>query len=436
LLLPEVLTPRSLRRDEALEEGIKGQPGLYVGPQKTLKTNTAIDLVLSLASGLPFLGKFPVTRPVKSAFISGESGQATIQETARRVALSKRQPLRNYDNVHFVFNLPSLTSEDDLYQLRVFLENNAIEFLFLDPLYLMLDGIGDGAGNLFTMGPLLRKLAELMQQLHVTVFLCHHTKNRERNRQYEPTELEDIAWSGFREFARQWILLGRRSAYDPESNGHHELWLNCGGSAGHSELWGLDITEGRRTDDTGRRWDVAVNRASTVRSRAIDQQWEQKEAQKEQRSLRTHERRLNLILAEVKQHPQGESKTAIRKAVRMGGSTFNPVWEELLETGQIAETEIVKNGRTETGYIVGRTRPDNGRTKEDCPGDGRWDRTPPPEGGCPVLSDRAGGSDDLGGTKRKLSDRTSPDGTDSRELGLDIESYQTDPSAAHLEELF
>jgi len=122
----------------------------------------------------------------------------------------------------------------------------------------------------FTVGPLLRRIGKMMEELGVTVFLCHHTKNRDRLRQFEPTELEDIAWAGFREFARQWVLLGRRSKYDPDSDGHHELWLNCGGSAGHSNLWGLDITEGRRTDESGRRWDVEILKPSDARSQAAE----------------------------------------------------------------------------------------------------------------------------------------------------------------------
>ncbi|MBD3672008.1 MAG: AAA family ATPase [Planctomycetaceae bacterium] len=322
---------------------VKGQPGLYVGPQKTLKTNTAIDLVLSIASGFPFLGDFRVNGKHKAAFVSGESGKATIQETARRIALSKGQPLKNFDGLHFVFNLPSLTSDEDLHHLRHLIEDNGIEFLFLDPLYLMLDGIGDSAGNLFAVGPLLRRLGEMMEELEVTVLLCHHTKNRDRSRMYEPTELEDIAWAGFREFARQWILLSRRSAYDPDSGGHHKLWLNAGGSAGHSNLWGIDITEGRRTDEGGRRWDVHTLTASEAIASTIDQEAEREQEAKQAKQERRDREDRESVLEALKRFPDGEAVSQIATAAKLPNKRATVALMDLHDSKQVEQTEVTRS---------------------------------------------------------------------------------------------
>jgi len=65
---------------------VKGQPMIVAGPQKTLKTSIMIDLALTLSAGGRFLNQFPVAKTAKVALMSGESGMATIQETAKRVA--------------------------------------------------------------------------------------------------------------------------------------------------------------------------------------------------------------------------------------------------------------------------------------------------------------------------------------------------------------
>ena len=97
------------------------------------------------------------------------------------------------------------------------------------------------------MGAKLSGLTKLGQETGCTIILCHHTRKNQKGPMdlFEPAELEDIAWAGFPEWARQWLLLSRRRKYDPEQGGHHELWLNVGGSAGHSGLWGVKLRRAR-----------------------------------------------------------------------------------------------------------------------------------------------------------------------------------------------
>src|SRR5687767_13403037 len=97
---------------------------------------------------------------------------------------------------------------------------------------------------------------------------------KERADPFQPPELEDIAWSGFQEWCRQWLLVGRREKYEP-GTGSHRLWLNVGGSAGHSALWALDIEEGKLPNRT---WEVNVMHADEARQEVTERKEEAKQA--------------------------------------------------------------------------------------------------------------------------------------------------------------
>lgn len=219
---------------------VKDQPAGLVAPKKSLKTNISIDLTVSLATGGRFLGHYNVAEPKRMAMFSGESGMATIQETALRICQAAHVELAR-TGIIFCETVPRFGDTKNMEAFRRFLEADAVEVVIIDPVYLCLP-CDINPANLFDIGRLLRSVTDVRKAAGATPILVHHLKKTVAN-PYVPGQLEDIGWAGFQEFFRQWLLINRREAYEPGS-GMHRLWLSTGGSAGHSSLVGLDVFEG------------------------------------------------------------------------------------------------------------------------------------------------------------------------------------------------
>ena len=195
------------------------------GRSKTLKTSLAIDLAVSLGGGTPFLGRFDAHR-VGVGFWSGESGAATIRETARRIADSKGVDLADCD-VSWCFDLPRLSRLDHLDHLAATIKAEGLKVAILDPLYLALlsPETASGASNLFLMGSMLQGLTKLGQDTGCTIALLHHFRKGGQPDEDNPAGLEELAQSGVAEWARQWLLLQRRVSY--QGDGSHLLWCDA-----------------------------------------------------------------------------------------------------------------------------------------------------------------------------------------------------------------
>ncbi len=329
---------------------VEGQPAVVGGSKKTLKTSICIDMAISLAAGTRerFLGKFDVENPRRVGVISGESGEATIRETARRICHSKRLDLSRL-NVFWSFMLPQVSREEQLDKLTEAVTANGLEVVILDPLYLSLlaGNSTASAANMFDMGPLLSNLSNACLNAGATPILVHHTKKLGKGDRFRLPELEDLAFAGVQEFARQWILLGRREAYEPGS-GEHKLWLGVGGSAGHSGSWAVDINEGELNQNFGgRKWDVDVRTAGEEFSRA-DAERQDKKAEKDQTKRDSAILRMR---AALESYPEGETYSVIRETAGLNGAQARPALVELENTGVVEKTTITKragNGTRES----------------------------------------------------------------------------------------
>ncbi len=153
---------------------VKDQPAGLVAPKKSLKTNISIDLAISLATGGKFLGYFRVAEPKRMAVFSGESGMATIQETALRISDAASVPL-NETGIIFSDTVPSFGDSLNMEAFRRFLEADGIEVVIVDPVYLCLPCDVNPA-NLFDICRMLRNVNDVCQDVGATPVLVHHLK--------------------------------------------------------------------------------------------------------------------------------------------------------------------------------------------------------------------------------------------------------------------
>ena len=322
---------------------VAGQPCILAGPKKCLKTSVLIDLALSLAAGGFFLGKFKVPEAVSFGLMSGESGMATIKETVGRISRTAKIDARSLTNLVITSQVPQLTSRDHLRAINEFIIEHSLKVLAVDPTYLAMPGVD--AGNLFVQGERLRSITEVCSDRDVTLILCHHTR-KNMSDPFGMPELDNIAWAGFAEFARQWVLLGRRELYVP-GTGEHRLWLTVGGSAGHSGGWGLDVDEGNYQDEGGRVWETTVQCAAEI----YGAQKERRNQEKADEKRAAHDDRCKRVYGWLCKHPEGATKTKIRGSNNLNTQQMTEVIDTLLESGSIELCKVVTgNNAKHDGY--------------------------------------------------------------------------------------
>ena len=334
---------------------VKDQPAGLVAPKKSLKTNISIDLAVSLATGGRFLGYYNVPEPKRMAMFSGESGMATIQETALRVCKAANVELAS-TGIIFCETVPRFGDPVNMEAFRRFLDADGIEVVIIDPVYLCLP-CDINPANLFDIGRLLRSVSDVCREAGATPVLVHHLKKTVAN-PYIPGQLEDIGWAGFQEFFRQWLLINRREAYEPGS-GMHRLWLSTGGSAGHSSLVGLDVYEGVY-DPYGaipRVWEVSVLKPKDVIASEALRQEDAKEEQAETRAKARQEASLRKLEEALAQRPEGDTLSGLADLAGMSRKRAKESIEAFIEKRVAIPCKVVKDrdNREVYGFQLGHS---------------------------------------------------------------------------------
>ena len=109
--------------------------GVLAGPMKAQKTMTMADAAVSVASGTPWLGHFPIDDPGPVLMFAGEGGDASIVRRLRGVCDSRDLDPDSLP-VHICTRAPHLRSDEHMGIFTARVAEIGPKLVILDPLYL------------------------------------------------------------------------------------------------------------------------------------------------------------------------------------------------------------------------------------------------------------------------------------------------------------
>lgn len=154
-----------------------GAVGMIAGSAKSYKTWTGLELAFSIATGLPFLGKFPVEQRGRTLVYLAEDAEPLVRERLDSLCDHHKVDIRTLD-LH-VITVPVLRLDlaDCQEKLRQTVAHYKPRLLLLDPL-VRLHRLDEN--NATEMSGLLGYLRALQRELDVAVVLVHHVSKRAR----------------------------------------------------------------------------------------------------------------------------------------------------------------------------------------------------------------------------------------------------------------
>jgi len=236
------------------------------GRETTFKTSIMMDLFVSLATGLPFLGYFEVVKRKSVLFLTAEVGKVALQALLIRVCKGKGiDPPRD---LMLSTWMPQYKNEKAMDALGTLLDTFKPGVTAFDPVYF--GAAGMEMGDMFKFTEVMQPARErCARHGSLPVFAHHAVKGRGTSTEkedYSPMGLNHLYGAGFGAFARQWLLLAHS---EPMAGGVANLWCNIGGSAaGQSPALKIRVDEGEANPDdpAARKWEVAVSKLDSVTS--------------------------------------------------------------------------------------------------------------------------------------------------------------------------
>ena len=155
-----------------------GSYGVHGAEMKAQKTWNAVDLAVSVASGTPWLGAFPVDDQGAVLVFAGEGGEGATLRRIDAVATSRGLNADDLD-INVCTRAPHLGDSVHMSLFAGALEDHAPRLVILDPLYLAAKGAK--LGDLYAMGALLERPQHMCSDADAALFVVtHHNRGEGR----------------------------------------------------------------------------------------------------------------------------------------------------------------------------------------------------------------------------------------------------------------
>lgn len=314
------------------------QTMLVSAPPKALKTSLMFDLGLSIATETKFLKTYQATKGTV-LFYCTEDTQSVNRDRLDAMLKHRNGLTRNdLDDLWMAQRLPS--KEELKQQIR----QTKATVVIIDPLYKTLPekintaSIGD-------MGTHLTNYEQICRDEGATLILTHHFNRK--SEKYGRPELEDMSGAGPAEFAGQWILIRRPSAYD--GSGIHRLNLAIGGRDGQNEHFQLVVQD--NSNEAGkveRRWDIHQLQPQSELAQA--------ERRENQRKATNDQDLLLTVMNELGISKEHICRKDIATAMGRNHAAVKRYVEEALQDGTLTPyTQKINNREIECFRLVERT---------------------------------------------------------------------------------
>ncbi|EMY35756.1 bifunctional DNA primase/polymerase [Arthrobacter crystallopoietes BAB-32] len=321
----------------------EGSYGTLAGEKKTLKTYTSLSLALAVASGEPFLGRFPVPEPRPVLMYLGEGGQNPTALRLQRIADAMGVDLGALP-LRMVFDAGDITGDEFLHQFQRAVREQKPGLVIVDPLYAY-HPTGIEAQNLYDRGQMLAQIQQLAPEGCALIIADHFRKTGGKD-----LDLDSIAQSGVAQWADSWILQNHDAAPRVDE-GQFSIGMQFGSRQWGGQQYLAEWSLGRFDETTG-------EHVGDLRCSVSAADWGSSSSRKNRENAAT-----SALIQVLQEFPLQLTRNKVREEFyarhKKSQKAFDAAWDELLSAGRlVSETGQVLEGRRQVAREVWQMNPE------------------------------------------------------------------------------